>query len=71
MENSKNKKDIFYFVVLILTLITMTVGITFTYFSMLAKEEDDSTRIQTGTLAINYIDGKEIDLDLDSIGYNE
>lgn len=61
MENSRNKKDIFYFVVLILTLITMTVGITLTYFSMLAKEEDDSTRIQTGTLAINYIDGKEID----------
>ena len=60
MENSKNKKDIFYFVVLILTLITMTIGITFTYFSMIAKEKDDGTRIQTGTLAINYIEGKTI-----------
>jgi len=61
MEKSSNKKDIFYFIVLILTIITMTVGITFTYFSMVAKEKDDSTRVQTGTLAINYIDGREID----------
>lgn len=61
MNESKRKNDIFYLVVLVLTLITMIVGITFTYFSLMASEEKDSTKVQTGTLSINYIDGKEVD----------
>lgn len=62
MEDSKRRKnDIFYLLLLFFTLITMIIGITFTYFSLLTKEEDDSTKVQTGTLAINYIDGQEID----------
>lgn len=61
MEDSKRRKnDIFYLLLLFFTLITMIIGITFTYFSLLTKEEDDSTKVQTGTLAINYIDGQEI-----------
>ena len=62
MEDSKRrKKDIFYLLLLFFTLITMIIGITFTSFLLLAKEDDDSTKVQTGTLAINYIDGQEID----------
>ena len=61
MNESKRKNDIFYLIVLVLTLITMVVGITFTYFSLLASEEEDSTRVQTGSLSINYIDGKVFD----------
>lgn len=57
---SESKKDIFYIILLILTMITMVVGITFTYFAMVAKEKEDSTRVQTGTLAINYVDGNTI-----------
>jgi hypothetical protein len=61
MEDSKRRKnDIFYLLLLFFTLITMIIGITFTYFSLLTKEDDDSTKVQTGTLAINYIDGQEI-----------
>jgi len=60
MENSKGKRDIFYLILLILTLITFVVGITFTYYSLLASENEDSTKIKTGTLSINYIDGKAI-----------
>ena len=60
MESSKNKSDIFYFILLVLTLITMLVGITFTYFSLLSSEKEDSTRIKTGTISINYVDGREI-----------
>lgn len=59
MNKGKSKNDIFYLIVLVLTLITMVVGITFTYFSLIASEEKDITRVQTGTLSINYIDGKE------------
>mgnify|MGYP004469905641 CR=1 FL=1 len=54
---SKSKNDIFYLIVLVLTMITMIIGITFTYFSFIAKEKDDSTKVQTGSIAINYIDG--------------
>ncbi len=60
MEASDRKKDIFYLILLILTMITMIVGITFTYFSLMAKEKTDSTVIKAGTLAINYIDGQTI-----------
>lgn len=60
MNESKSKNNIFYMILLILTMIIMIIGITFTYFSLLQKEKDDSTRIQTGTLSINYIDGREI-----------
>ena len=62
MEDSKRRKnDIFYLLLLFFTLITMIIGITFTSFLLLAKEDDDSTKVQTGILAINYIDGQEID----------
>ena len=60
MENSKGKRDIFYLILLILTLITFIVGITFTYYSLLVSEKEDGTHIKTGTLSINYIDGKAI-----------
>lgn len=58
---SKRKNDIFYFILLILTMITMIIGVTFTYFGLIAKEKDDSTRVQAGSISINYIDGKTID----------
>lgn len=57
---SKSKNDIFYLIMLILTMITMIVGITFTYFGLVASEEKDSTKVQTGYLSINYIDGKKM-----------
>lgn len=61
MNNSRSKTDIFYVIVLVLTLIVMIVGVTFTYFSLIASDKEDSTNIKTGTLAINYIDGDDID----------
>lgn len=60
-SRSKNKNDIFYLILLILTMITMIIGVTFTYFAMIAKEKEGSTRVQTGFLSINYIDGMTID----------
>lgn len=59
MENGKRVNG-YYLVILILALIIMTIGITFAYFTLAGKEEDDSTQIWTGTLSINYVDGKEI-----------
>lgn len=58
---SKSKNDIFYFILLILTMITMVVGVTFTYYALIAKEKDDSTKLKAGSISINYIDGMAID----------
>lgn len=59
--NSRSRNDIFYFILLILTMITMLIGVTFTYYGLLASEKEDSTIIKTGTLSINYVDGMAID----------
>ena len=60
-SKSKSKNDIFYLILLILTMITMVIGVTFTYFGLIAKEKDDSTKVKAGSLSINYIDGMAID----------
>ena len=57
-----SKRDLFYLILLVLTLVTMIIGITFTYLALVSSEKKDSTRIQTGMLAINYVDGKNIKL---------
>ena len=59
MENSK-KYNMLYLVVLILAIIIMFIGMTVTYFALVSKDKDDSTEIRTGTLSINYVDGKTI-----------
>lgn len=60
MESSEEKKKIFYTIVLILTLITMIVGATLAYFSLVASQKKDDTVLYTGKLEINYIDGVHI-----------
>lgn len=60
MEKSKGY-SILYLVILILALIIMAIGITFAYFSLAGKEKDDATQIRTGTLVVNYVDGRTID----------
>lgn len=61
MDSSRSKKnDIFYLILLVFTLITMIIGITFTFFMLFTTEKEDNTRIEAGSIAINYIDGKDI-----------
>lgn len=57
MESSESKKSIFYMIVLILTLITMIIGATLAYFSLIASQKEEGTVLYTGKLEINYIDG--------------
>ena len=57
MENSTEKKKIFYMIVLILTFITMLIGATIAYFSLIASQKEEGTILYTGTLQISYIDG--------------
>lgn len=55
-----SKSDIFYLVILILSLMIMISSITIAYFSMMASQEEDDTKLYTGSLVINFIDGKVI-----------
>lgn len=60
-ENSNDKKNFFYIVVLILTLITMVIGITFALYSLMSSQKKDGTVLYTGKLELNFIDGIYID----------
>lgn len=61
MDSSRSKKnDIFYLILLVFTLITMIIGITFTSFMLFTTEKEDNTRVEAGSIVINYIDGKDI-----------
>lgn len=57
MESNIKKKNLFYTIVLILTLITMIVGVTLAYYKLVASQKEDSTVLYTGTLQIEYLDG--------------
>ena len=57
IESSQEKKKIFYLVVLVLTLINMILGAVFGIYSLIASQKKDDTKLYTGTLQINYIDG--------------
>ena len=74
VESNTKKKDLFYTIVLILTLIAMIVGATFAYFKMVSSQKEEGTVLYTGTLKINYINGTEITnpelLPMTSVDYN-
>lgn len=57
MESSLKKKNLFYTIVLILTLITMIIGATLAFYKLIASQKEDSTVLYTGTLQIQYLDG--------------
>lgn len=59
MENSR-KKEFFYVILFILVLITLVVGFTYTYYTLLVSDKEDSTQIKTGDISIKYIGGKDI-----------
>ena len=58
-----NKKNIYYIISLILTLLIFVAASTFAYFSMVASREKDSTQIYTGTVMINYHQGDIIKIE--------
>ena len=60
IENSAEKKRLFYIIVLILTLITMIIGATLAYLKLVSSQKEEGTVLYTGTVKINYIDGRYI-----------
>ena len=74
VNGNTKKKELFYTIVLILTLVAMIVGATFAYFKLVGSQKEEGTVLYTGTLKINYINGTEIEnpelLPLESVNYN-
>lgn len=60
MNNTAEKKDLFYIVVLILTLIAVIIGITFATYYFLHRQKEGSSSVYTGTLLIEYKSGNTI-----------
>ena len=64
MNNTANKKDIFYIIVLILTFITVIVGATFALYTFIFSQEEGTSAVYTGTLQIDYLSGQIISFNL-------
>lgn len=64
MNNTANKKDIFYIVVLILTFITVIVGATFALYAFIFSQKEGTSAVYTGTLSIEYLSGEIISFNL-------
>ena len=74
IESSSEKKRLFYMIVLILTLITMIIGATLAYLKLVGSQEEENTILYTGTVRINYIDGRYIEdpelIPMSNVNYN-
>ena len=64
MESHANRKDFFYIVVLILTFITVVVGMTFAIYAWIFRHEEGSSAVYTGTLSVEYFSGNLINFNL-------
>lgn len=64
MNNTADKKDIFYIIVLILTFITVIVGTAFAIYSFIFSQKEGSSAVYTGTLSIEYLSGQIINCNL-------
>ena len=60
INNSEEKKNLFYIVLMILTLITVIVGAAFAAYTFLHSQKEGSTSVYTGTLSIEYMQGNRI-----------
>ena len=64
LNNTANKKDVFYIIVLILTFITVIVGATFALYTFIFSQKEGTSAVYTGTLSIEYLSGKIINFNL-------
>lgn len=57
MSSASGKKEFFYIVVLILTFITVVIGVTYALYYWIFSQEEGSSAVYTGTLSIEYLSG--------------
>jgi len=64
MKNKFNKKEVFSIIWYILMIFFVTSGVTFSYFAVVDSAEKDSTKIYSGKIDINFIEGNEVSTDV-------
>ncbi len=64
MDGHANRKDFFYYVVLILTVITVAIGMTFALYYWIFSQKEGTSAVYTGTLSVEYLSGNIINFDL-------
>ena len=62
MDGQTSKKDFFYVVVLILTFITVVIGMAFAIYTWIFSQKEGTSAVYTGTLSVQYFSGKSIDV---------
>ena len=55
-----HKRNKIILIIFFLIIIIISINASLAYLTLIGKEEEDSTKVWTGTLEINYIDGKKI-----------
>ena len=64
MNNTADRKDFFYIIVLILTFIAVIIGATFALYSLIFSQKEGTSAVYTGTLSIEYLSGNIINCNL-------
>lgn len=59
---TEEKKNFFYIVMMILTLVTVIIGAAFAAYTFLHSQKEGSSNVYTGTLSIQYKSGTKIRL---------
>lgn len=59
-QNKKLKKRLSLIIIILLFIAIMSLGATIAYLQMVAQEEEDSTKIYTGSLALKFSQGEII-----------
>lgn len=61
VDSNQKRKKILYIIILILTLIVFIIGATLAYYSIVASQKEEGTKLYTGKLEISYTDGVYIE----------
>lgn len=64
MKKRYSKREIFNIVIYLLVIFFIGIGVTFSYFALVAEAEKDSTRIYAGKMDINFIQGQDVSTDI-------
>ena len=64
MKRKYSKREIFNLCIYLLVIFFIGIGVTFSYFALVAEADKDSTRIYAGKMDINFIQGNDVSTDV-------
>lgn len=64
MKTKFSKEEIVNIIIYLLVIFFIGMGVTFSYFILVASAEEDSTRIYAGKMDVNFIQGQDVSTDV-------